>query len=351
MFNNKNFLRALFFIAGILLMVGLAACTPETPVIEPPEIDPEIETVVPAATETRETPPVPDEIPTVLLVSGAAVDPLVWSQTEVLLESLAAESGMMLVTVEGLAPDRITPDVKIVIGMGTGLDLNGLAASAPNVSFAAINDPDAAVTENLSLIGDPVVGMRQQAFLAGYVSALISQDFKIVALIAEENPLSDSLVESFVVGARYFCGICQPIFPPYNPFPQWQALSSGIAQDGFRTVIDSYDNIGVEVIYIQGELVSPERLAYLEEVGMKVVSDRSSDVVSNNWIGTLAMNLVPSLEALWPDLLGGMPGRLVPAAVTLRDTESGLMTAGRYRLFEAMVVNVQTGMVSVEIVP
>lgn len=351
MFNNKNFLRALIFIAGILLVVGLAACTPETPVIEPPEVDPEIETALPAATETRETPTVPDEIPTVLLVSGAAVDPLVWSQTEVLLESLAAESGMMLVSVEGLTPDRITPDVKIVIGVGTGLDLNGMAASAPNVSFAAIDDPAAAVSDNLSLIGDPVVGMRQQAFMAGYVSALISQDNKIVALIAEESPISDALVESYVIGARYFCGICQPIFPPYNPFPQWQILSSGIAQDGFRTVIDSYDNIGVEVIYMQGELVSPERLAYLEEVGMKVVSDRSPDVVRNNWIGTLAMDLVSSLEALWPDLLGGMPGRLVPAAVTLRDTESGLMTAGRYRLFEAMVANVQTGMVSVEIVP
>jgi hypothetical protein len=351
MLNTKNTSWAFFIIAGILLVALLAACTPEAQLIESPESDPVIETAVPVATETEETPPVPVAVPTVLLASGTEVDPLVWSQTEVLLETLAAESGMMLVSMEGLTPDRITPEVKVVIGVGTGLDLNGMAASAPNVSFAAIGNPDVAVTDNLSVIGDPLVGMRQQAFMAGYVSALISQDNKVVALIAEESPIRDSLVESYIIGARYFCGLCQPVFPPYNPFPQWETLSSGIGQDGFRSVIDNYNNINVEVIYLHGDLVSPERLAYLEEVDIKVVSDRSPGVVPNNWIGTLVMDPLPPLEALWPDLVGGMPGRLVPTAITLGNSESGLMTAGRYRLFEAMVANVQAGMVSVEIIP
>jgi hypothetical protein len=229
--------------------------------------------------------------------------------------------------------------------------LNTLASNAPNISFVAIGDPAAVVAANLSVIGDQLNDARQRAFMAGYLSALISSDNKVVALIADENPSRDLLVESYLVGVRFFCGLCQPLYPPYNPFPQWEALSSDVVGERYQLVVDNLTNMAVEVVYVHGELISPELLAYLEESGMKVVSDRAPDIQRSNWVGTVISNPMPALDALWPALLMAAPGKQMSSEIMLTDREAGLVSEGRYRLFEIMVADLQAGLVSLEITP
>jgi hypothetical protein len=201
------------------------------------------------------------------------------------------------------------------------------------------------------VIGDLLNDARQQAFMAGYLSALISSDNKIAALIPEGNPSRDLLAESYVVGARFFCGLCQPIFPPYNAFPQWEALPSSLRDNEFRPTVNKYSNIGVDVVYVHGDLISPELLAYLDELDIKVVSDRAPDIQRSNWVGTITADPTPALEALWPDLFMAAPGKRMSSAIVLTDRETGLVSEGRYRLFETMVAEIQAGLVSVEITP
>lgn len=351
MIKKRNYYQLMMGLIAIFFVLGMVACAPSTPVIETPAADPEIEMVVPAATEPQITPPTPEPQPTVLLALGSDVDPFSRSQTQRLLESLTADSALDLVVQDTLAPEMITPEVELVIGMGGDLDLNSLASGAPSVFFVAIGDPGAIVADNLSVIGDPILEMRQKAFLAGYLSAVISRDNKIVAFINSISDASDLMVESYVAGARFYCGICQPVYPPYNPFPQWEILTPDAASDGFRPIVNNFFNIDVEVVYVQGELASPALLDYLEELGMNVVGDRAPDQQRSNWVGTIIMDPGPALESLWPDLLSGAPGVQVPSAIVLTDTESGLISTGRYRLIENMVANLQAGLVSVESTP
>lgn len=344
-------LKLISWMIGFVLIFGLVACTPEAPVVDDPVSEPEIETEVPVIIETQAASPTPDLPPTVLMVSGVGVDPSLRSKTQLMVESLATDSGMNLVVLEEIRPELITPEVQVVIGLGPNLDLNGIAANTPAVSFVAIGDPNATVADNLSVIGDPLVEMRQQAFMAGYLSALISQDNKIAAIFASDDPASDLLVESYVVGARFLCGICQPLFPPYNPFPQWETLPTASTDDAFRPVINNFYNIGVEVIYVHGALATPELLAYIQDYGIKVISDRTPETLINNWIGTVTSDPTSALDALWAGLISGAPGVPSPAAIILTDAELGLVSEGRYRLFEDMVADLQAGLVSVEITP
>lgn len=351
MINIKISYQRIFWIIGLLILVGLAGCAPGTPEVEPniPEI--EVETVVPATTETQETPPVVDSTPKALLVPGDGVDTLVSDEIQNLLETLTSDSGLNLEVLPGVSPEMITPGVQVVIGLGTNLDFNGLAASAPGISFVVIGDPNATVADNLSVIGDPVDEVRQQAFMAGYVSALTASDSKVAALISSDHPANDLLAESFVVGARFYCGICQPMYPPYNPFPQWEMMSVETTTDGFRPLINTFDDMEVEVLYVHGDLASPDLLNYLQDLGIKVVSDRTPDVLRDNWIGTISIDPTPALEALWPDLVAGMPGVHVPAAIQLTNRDPSLLPDGRYRLFEEMAADLQAGLVSFERVP
>ena len=341
----------IFWLAAIVLLIVLAACSPDTAVVEPPTIEPVVEATVPSATDTPSTPPTPEAVPSALLITGVEVDPFLMLQTQNVLETLTDEASMSLVLLDELTSEALTPGVQVVVGLGQGLGLNAFAANTPGVSFVAIRDPEAVVADNLSVIGEPSLEVWQQAFMAGYVSALISSDNKVTALIAEENAARDMLAESYVAGVRFFCGICQPIYPPYNPFPQWETLPSPLSDNEFRPIVNNFVNMGVEIVYVQGDLIAPELLAFLEELDIKVISDRSPDIPRSNWVGTITTDPSPALEALWPDLLMATPGQQVPAAIVLTDTDLGLISEGRYRLVENMIADLQAGLVSIELTP
>jgi hypothetical protein len=351
MIKTKYYFSTICLLIGLVVISGLTACTPEVPEVEAPITETEIETVVPEPTAIQETPVVEDMTPSVLLVSDGEVASFIYSQTLTSLESLTTDSAKRMVVLDMLAPEMITPDVQVVVGVGANLNLNRLAVNWPGVAFLVIGDPTATVANNVSVIGDPGTEIRQKAFMAGYLSALISSDNKIAALIHSDNPEHDLLGESFVVGGRFYCGLCQPLYPPYNVFPQWEAVISEPGGGGYRPLVNSLASNGVEIVYVHGELVSPDLLSILEELGMKVVSDQPPDIVRGNWVGTLTIDPVPALENLWPDLVAGGPGVSISAAITLTDAEMGLVSEGRYRLFEEMAADLQAGLVSIGIVP
>lgn len=351
MLKIKISFRTLILILITILLVGLAACSADVPSETPSLEEPGLETEIPSTLEAPPTSPPPELQPTVLLTIGEQVDSFLITQTQAMLEHLVETSSMKLISEEGLTPEMVTPEVQVVVGVGQNLDLNALAAQQPGLSFVAIGNPGAVVTDNVSVIGNPSVEAQQLAFLAGYLSAVVSKDNKIAALIAEENPMRDFLAESYQVGARFYCGICHPVFPPYNTFPKWEIVSSTTAASDFVSIIDSYANIGVDVMFVHGALFSPELLDYMEELGVKVVSDRSPDILRSNWAGTLVMDPAPALEALWLDLLAVAPGKQAPSSMVLMDLQMGLVSPGRQRLFEGMVAELQSGMVSLEIAP
>jgi hypothetical protein len=351
MIKANNTFRRIFCILGLIILIGLAGCAPGTPEVETPIAETEVETIVPTATDAQETPPVVDSPSKALLVRGAEVDPSVFDEIQILVETLTSDSGLSLEVLSGSSPDMVTPDVQVVIGVGANLDVNGFAASTPGVSFVAIGDPTATVMDNLSVIGDPADDARRQAFMAGYLSALTASDSKVAAIISSDHPASDLLAESFVVGARFYCGICQPLYPPYNPFPQWELLPVETTADGFRPLINTFADMEVEVLYVHGDLASPDLFVIIQDLGIKVVSDRAPDVHRDNWVGTISIDPLPALETLWPDVAAGMPGVKVPAAIQLINGAPGLLSDGRYRLFEEMIADLQAGLVSFERVP
>jgi len=352
--NKKNKFVSLFiWLIATILIFGITACASETPEAPATPTDVILETSTEPAAEPDPTdqPTEPASQPSVILVSSSEVDPVALSQAQTTLEVLASDDGLILMVVERLDEALITPNVRVVVGVGSGLDLGRVAEGAPEVSFVAIDDPDSPVMNNLSVIGDPIVDQQHLAFMAGYFTALISSDNKIAALVPANMDNSAAWVDSYVIGARYFCGLCRPQFPPYSAFPQSETLSSDNAAEGFRPVIDQFIVNGVEVLFVHGQLASPELLAYLAEVGIKVVGDAGPDVARNNWVGTLTIDPGPALVELWPDLLSGSAGVQIPASITVKDREAGLVSEGRYRLFENMVADLQAGLVLAEPVP
>jgi hypothetical protein len=341
--------RKKYLVISILanLVLLLAACKPEVTVAP-------TQTIV-ATTSTEvvvtEAPTPTTEVPSVILVISPDSDLVAAIQTKSILEILTAESSLTLNVLDSLTADQLTEYVRIVVGVGDGIDLAGLAASAPAIQFVAIDQLDAIPSSNLSVIGDPVLDQERKSFMAGYLTALVSSDYKVGGIVPSDSPLTTETVNAYVIGTRFFCGLCNPKYPPYNAFPQWETIPVDSGQDAFQSVVDGMANLGVEVVYVHADLVSPDRLSYLSEIGMEVVGGASPDMERANWVGTIALDPSLVLERFWPGLITGAGGQQAPNDVVLVDLEAGLVSEGRERYFDEMAAELADNLVLPETVP
>jgi len=335
----------------ILLVLGLAACGPAVPTDLP-----SITEAIPALPETAVSPVNPSPtavpmLPTVLLVMGAQVDPGAAARIEAAVQTLAVENQHIFQVVQELTEDQITPNVAIVVGVGQGLDVAGTADRYPETVFIAIDQAGVAPADNLNVIGDLVIDQERQAFMAGYLAALISEDYKVAELVPPESEGGMMVQDSFVVGAEFFCGSCRPLYPPYLDFPQIFSLSPEDAVENFQPTVDTLLSNGVEVVYVPGALATPELLTYLDSVNLNVIGDSSPDIVRNNWVGTIKADPVPALRDKWSDWLAGSGGMQIPGSITILDLDAGLISEGRLRMFNEMAADLQAELVLPSSVP
>ncbi len=333
----------------LVMVLSISACSPGQPMVtETPVVMTEDEPGSVTTEEPRtptETPSAPDVL---LVISPTAEGSLVSRLTDAL-ESLVSERDLAFESVDGLSPDILTGTVQIVVAVGSDLSVAEAAGSHPEIQFVAIGDPQTAPAQNLSVIASGADDQVDRAFMAGYLAALVSNDHKVAALFPEDK--TSVRVDAYLNGARFYCGICRPLYPPYNVFPYVQYLPAENASDGFQPVVDSLALYGVEVLYIPNSLATPELLSYLAELGVKVVGDQSPDMPRNNWVGTVMTDPVPALISLWDTLFTENSGSLFPTQITVSDTEAGLLSEGRKRLFDEIAEDLLAGLISVEPVP
>ncbi len=339
-------------ILSLILAVSLVACSQGTAQITLEDTESAVVTeAIPVITADQPATEISVSPSTVILATSPESDQGIVTTVQTTLDSLAQESGLAVKTTENLTPESLTADIKAVVGIGPGLDIAGWSAQFPGIQFVAIGVPGVAGSDNLSVIGDPAIDSERITFMAGYLAALISADYKTGGLFPSNIDRSNEMINSFVVGVRFFCGICQPKYPPYNSFPQWQTLPVENAANGFQTTVDVLVNSGVEILYIQGELLSPEILDYLSGVNIKIISDGHPESISDNWAGTLQLDPAPGLKNIWSNVVDGTGGRQEPASIVLTDLDAGLVSEGRYQMFEEMLSDLDAGIISVEPTP
>ncbi|HEY9121452.1 MAG TPA: hypothetical protein VIM80_00500 [Brevefilum sp.] len=348
--KNIKLRNWLIIIASIVLVFIFSACEPS----------PVSETIVPVETNTESAPEIETEIPPtltpsqsvqkVILISDQDVDEITLLQVKTSLETLTAEAGYELVLQDEASLEAMA-DVLLVVSIGEDIDVNNLAQRYPEVSFVAVDNGNAVPSVNVHVIGDPIVDERNRAFMAGYLAALISEDYKVAVLVPSEVGATEIVLESFVIGARFFCGLCLPKYPPYQTFPQWQTLSVENLEEQYQPILDNFENSGVEVLYVQGDLAASLVMNAASEYGMTILSDQSPEMELNNYAGTIIADPGHALSELLPEILNGREGNRVPASIILADRNPALVSEGRYSMFLEMAENLQNGLVSAEAVP
>ncbi len=313
----------------LLILALLTACT-STATPAAPEA-----TSVPQSTATPEPTAGPTPTlapPLVILLIPADFNEDDSKAYQAAVYELAQAAGYRFQVRNKLTEADLEPALKIVIALPPDPGIVALAAAAPQAQFLAIGIPGIQAGGNLSVLGNESTRTDQVAFMAGYIGALVTEDFyQVGALLKKDSPESPITQTALTQGRTYFCGKCVP-FDFYTPYTYPAFIE--VPADAKLTEYNAYADVlivqkKVGALFIQAGLDTPELLQYLSTVGALVIGTQTPAKKLNNWVVTLQPDYLAALKTAFPALAAGQGGQAFPAPLSFTDANLDLFSPGK----------------------
>ena len=343
----------IFFLSSTLL----TACDSTAPETSPPSPisnetgSPATETQQP--TETLTQPPSATSPPSrVVLVVPPAADPAQADALQSALAKLSTAEDLEFEVQPALAPGNLTPALRLVVALPPDPGLASLAAAAPDVQFLGIGIPGLAPAANLSLIGTQGASPDQQGFLAGYLAAVVTPEWRTAVMSVSDTLSGIAARQGFLNGVVYFCGLCRQTYPPFYTYPMYVELPGGASPAEWQAAADVLKDKFVQTVYLAPGAGDETPLTSLAEAGLQLIGSQTPPAAMQAaWIATVGPDYITPLHTIWPDLMKGAGGADLPAALAISDINPELLSPGRQRLVEELNRELQSGFIDTGVAP
>lgn len=328
----------------ILILLTACASGPSGPTTTPePSATPQ-PTVGPTATLPA---------PLVILVVPADMNEQRSQEYQTAIYNLSQAAGFRFQVLNKLTIDdlKLEPNLKAVIALPPDPGISGLAAAFPQAQFLAVNIPGIAAGGNVSILGGSALPIDKVAFMAGYIAAMVTEDYHTGVILRKDSPDAEKIRTAFHAGHMYYCGLCNPYAGPFKEYP----LSIDIPDDAKPNEYTAYADIlihnSVETIFIQPGVDTPELLQYLPTVGVLTIGTQSPTKSLSGWLLTLQPDYLAAVKTAWPDLIAGNGGRAFPAPLAFTDVNADLFTPGKQNLAKKTMDDLLAGLISTDVKP
>ncbi len=333
----------------IFAVLFIAACNfPGTSTVASPTSLPEIS---PRPSEPGATflPPVSKN--KVIFVSPLDANRFLADQLERELETLTLAEGMRWERMQSISSEDIDPQTRIVIAFENDPGLRTLQIANPDVQFLAVAIHGLEAGSNLSIIGPEGLRIDQQAFIAGFLAAVITPDYRVGVISLADTIEGRAAQHGFFNGARYYCGLCRQAYPPFTDYPKHVQLPD--SELDWQTVLDAAIQNHIETVYISSLPTSDSALVHLAQSRLRMLGGepRPDNFPKELWVATVRMDPAYGLRVLWDDLLAGMPGVSMPMQLTIEEVNPALLTPGRQRLVEEIRDKILAGYIDTAVDP
>ena len=266
---------------------------------------------------------------------------------------LAQQAGMRFQVRNALATSEVSmePGLKVVVALPPDPGLAGLAAAAPQVQFLGVGIPGLTSAANLSLIGASGKPVAEQAFLAGYIAAMLSPDYR-VGIITQDSPEGLLAEKAFTNGFHFFCGLCQQAFLPIYNYPVHLEIKTDVPEGQYPAYADVLVRYQVEVAFVYPEIATPDLLDYLFQKNIKIIGESMpfADLLPE-WIVSIQPEVISAIQKIFPDLVAGQGGQNISIPLFLTDINPDLLTEGKKRLVEEVLSDLQAGYIDPGVKP
>jgi len=325
----------------VITSVLLGACGAGETAIPATATTAPADTLVPLPTLTA-TP----TVPLAILILPADMDQETSDLYQKTVYDLTQASGMRFQVLNNLTPADIEPGLKIVIALPPDPGILALAAAAPDVQFLAINLPGVEPGVNISVLGNNSQ-FEIAAFLAGYTTAMLTEDYRVGMLMPRDNENAIRSLNSFTNGRRFFCGLCRPYF--YLPWDFPQYIDIGADEDVNN--YDAYADILIlqkkaRALFIHPDIYTQDLVDYIGTTGTTMVGTISPEQRPAGWIMTIQPDTIKAIQSAWPQLLAGQGGLTVQSPLGLSDVDPGLLSPGKQQNVQKILDDLQKGLIA-----
>lgn len=331
---------------SLFLIAILVACGQSTPEATPTPIPTDTPVPTPTFTATPST-------PLAILVLPADMDPAMYDLYQATVYDLAQQAGFRFQVRNSLSELDLEPALRVVIALppDPGPGIAALAAAAPQTQFLAINIPGLAAGGNVSVLANNVQ-TDIIAFMAGYIGAMIMDDYRIGMVYPDGNAEALSALDAYTNGKTYFCGICPPYYYlPYD-FPQSIPIPATEPPENYGGyAVYLIQQREVDFIYVYPDIATPELLAYIGSSGAVQVGSAPQGGIPLYWAASLSPDTIGAIQAAWPNLVAGQGGQAVQSPLGLTDVDQSLLSPAKQAEAERVLAELLAGRISPHSVP
>jgi hypothetical protein len=292
--------------------------------------------------------------PLAILIIPADMPAALSDLYQVSLSNLADSSGMRFQVRNSLTSVEIEQEsgLKIVVAFPPDPGLASLAKAAPQVQFLGVTIPDLSPAANLSLVGSQGVPVDKQAFMAGYIAAMLSPDFRVGIITQKDTAEGILAYNAFVNGMHFYCGLCSPQFPPWYEYPVHSEIPTDTPEAQFRFFADTMKDYQVDFTYVFPSLATADMLDYMSQINLNMISQtRPNDRLASNWVVSIQPEIAPAIQVIWPDLVAGKGGLDISLPLFLKDINPDLLSEGRQNDVQQILDKLQRGEISTGVNP
>jgi hypothetical protein len=323
-------------------------------------VETEIITDTPATEDTLATdqiPSTPTALPPVgVLLTPEGSAPNLAAELNPIIGDNIRELGLRYQVLADLtAVDFQRDDYSIVVVIPPYPDISELAQNTPDTKFLAIGFNDLEPGENLSVLRSGGGDYDIQGFIAGYIAAMITTDWRVGVISVQENEKALAAREGFRVGVKYYCGLCNPKYAPTGInyiYPKYIDLPVDANDLQVNANIDFLVDRAVNTFYIVPGVGSEN--IYRTLVGyQKLIIGSGSDYneeYKDYWVVSLDYDLIESLFEIWPEFLVAEEGIVKTPPLLLNDINYDLLSEGKLILVEKVLKDVTDGFIKTSFV-
>lgn len=331
---------------GLVIIAILVACGQATPEATPTPIP--TDTPIPTATFTP-----PPSTPLAILVLPADMDQAMYDLYQTTVYDLAEQAGFRFQVRNTLSELDLEPALRVVITLppDPGPGIAALAAAAPQTQFLAINIPNIAAGGNISVLAN-TVQTDVIAFMAGYIGAMITDDYRIGMIYPDGNAEALRALEAYTNGKTYFCGICRPYY--YLPYDFPQSIQIPVEEPpenygGYAVYLIQQRE--VDFIFVYPDIATPELMAYIGSSGAVQVGSATQGNIPLYWAASLSSDTIGAIQAAWPSLIAGQGGQAVQSPLGLTDVDPNLLSPAKQAQAEQVLAELLAGRITPYNVP
>jgi hypothetical protein len=272
-----------------------------------------------------------------------------------MLSGLAESAGLRFLLRPSLAATELS-HVRMVVAIPPDPGLAALAAAAPGTQFLAVGLPGLQPAANLSTILPAADRPDQLGFLAGYVAAAITGDWRTGVISEADTPTGKAISLGFQNGVTYLCGLCSPAYPPFpnGGYPVQVDLATSAGPEDWQASLTYLKSWQVGTAFVDPSLANEDLLANLGEAGINLILAGTPPPAPqpSYWVASLgAPDLLQAVPDAWGKLLAGGKGEQVTLPLGFTGVNPVLLSPGRQHLAERMLADLLAGLIDTGVDP